>query len=155
LATFLGGGLRGVCYILDEPTMGLHPRDTDRLLRALRTLQERGNTVIVVEHDEAVIRHADWLLDIGPGAGREGGRLLAGGPSAQVLANPQSVTGTWLARRAGGPPARISEPSPSAGEPPALRIRNALHHNLKNLDVPIPLGRFVAITGVSGSGKSS
>jgi excinuclease ABC subunit A len=155
LATFLGGGLRGVCYILDEPTMGLHPRDTDCLLRALRTLQERGNTVVIVEHDEAVIRHADWLLDIGPGAGKDGGRLLAAGPAEEVLANPQSVTGTWLSRNAGGPPARISEPSVRAGEPPALRIRNARHHNLQNLDVTIPLGRLVAITGVSGSGKSS
>ncbi len=118
LATYLGGGLRGVCYILDEPTMGLHPRDTDRLLRALRVLQERGNTVVVVEHDEMMIRQADWLIDIGPGAGRDGGQLLAAGPTAEVLANPQSVTG----RSVGGSPARPKKSKTiRAGEPPALR----------------------------------
>jgi excinuclease ABC subunit A len=152
LATYLGGGLRSVCYILDEPTMGLHPRDTDRLLRAVRILQERGNTVLVVEHDEAVIRHADWLIDVGPGAGSDGGRLLAAGPTAEVLANPESVTG----RSAGGSSARwTAASSVRAGEPPALRIRGARHHNLKNIDVAIPLGCLVAVTGVSGSGKSS
>ena len=152
LATYLGGGLRGVCYILDEPTMGLHPRDTDRLVRALRVLQERGNTVVVVEHDELVIRHADWLIDIGPGAGRDGGRLLAAGPTAEVLANLESVTG----RSVGGSSARPTEPKIiRAGEPPALRIRGARHHNLKNIDVTIPLGRLIAVTGVSGSGKTS
>ncbi|MCI0682980.1 MAG: ATP-binding cassette domain-containing protein [Gemmataceae bacterium] len=158
LATYLGGGLRGVCYILDEPTMGLHPRDTERLLHALRNLQERGNTVVVVEHDETVIRAADWLLDIGPGAGRDGGQLLAAGPAADVLANPQAVTGKWLAaaRRAGGSPARLPlAPVIRAGEPPALTIRNARHHNLKSIDVAFPLGRFIAVSGVSGSGKSS
>lgn len=157
LATYLGGGLRGVCYILDEPTMGLHPRDTDRLLRALRNLQQRGNSIVVVEHDETVIREADWLLDIGPGAGRDGGLLLAAGPASEVLANPQSVTGTWLSRRAGS----VSDRSLAAihdqraSEPLALRIRGARHHNLKNIDVAFPLGRLIAVSGVSGSGKSS
>src|SRR5207302_819361 len=96
IATHLGGGLLGVCYVLDEPTMGLHPRDTERLLGALRGLQARGNTVLVVEHDETVIRHADYLVDIGPGAGKDGGRLLAAGTVAEVLANPASITAPYL-----------------------------------------------------------
>jgi excinuclease ABC subunit A len=165
LATYLGGGLRGVCYILDEPTMGLHPRDTDRLLHALRDLQSRGNSVVVVEHDEAVIRAADWLIDIGPGAGRDGGQLLAAGPTAEVLANPQSVTGKWLLRRPHAPREAgefQAERESSAGDQAlssrgarGLRIRGARHHNLKNIDVAFPLGRLIAVSGVSGSGKSS
>src|SRR5262249_8037169 len=96
LASHLGGGLLGVCYILDEPTIGLHPRDTDRLLDALRVLQERGNTLIVVEHDETVMRQADYLIDMGPGAGKNGGRVLASGTVAEVLASPASVTAPFL-----------------------------------------------------------
>jgi excinuclease ABC subunit A len=152
LATQLGGGLLGVCYILDEPTMGLHPRDTDRLIAALRGLQQRGNTVLVVEHDEAVMQAADYLVDIGPGAGKEGGRLLAAGMVAEVAANPSSVTGPYL--RGDIKPS----PSPQANvDPPfsSLVIRGARQHNLKNIDVAIPLGRLVCVTGVSGSGKST
>jgi excinuclease ABC subunit A len=159
LATHLGGGLLGVCYILDEPTIGLHPRDTDRLLSALRGLQERGNTVIMVEHDEAVIRQADYLVDLGPGAGRNGGRLMASGSVAEVLANPASVTGAYLSDQARGtdilvrPP--VGQECPTHHDAPRLIIRGARHHNLKNFDVTIPLSRLVCITGVSGSGKSS
>ena len=142
IATQLGGGLLGVCYVLDEPTMGLHPRDTQRLIDALRALQQRGNTVLVVEHDEAVIRQADFLVDIGPGAGKNGGHLLAAGTVAEVLANPVSVTAPYL---------------PHDRTPPTacLTVRGARHHNLKNIDVSFPIGRWTCLTGVSGSGKSS
>jgi excinuclease ABC subunit A len=153
LATHLGGGLLGVCYIVDEPTVGLHPRDTDRLLEALRALQQRGNTMIVVEHDEAVIRHADYLVDMGPGAGPQGGRIVAKGTLAEVLANPASVTAAFLRERqtSGGNIAWTTRQTPEQ----FLVIRGARHHNLKDIDVPIPLGRLVCVTGVSGSGKSS
>jgi excinuclease ABC subunit A len=152
LATHLGTGLLGVCYILDEPTVGLHPRDTGRLLGALRGLQQRGNTVVVVEHDEAVIRAADYLVDMGPGAGRDGGHILASGTVAQVLEAPRSVTAPYL--RAGARPPDASRPPPG---PPKewLKVYGARHHNLKNIDVAFPLGRLVCVTGVSGSGKSS
>jgi excinuclease ABC subunit A len=116
LASHLGAGLLGVCYILDEPTVGLHPRDTGRLIGALRGLQERGNTVIVVEHDEAVMREADYLVDMGPGAGKQGGRVLAAGTVAEVSANPASVTGPWLARRESV--AADVVPTPHPGPPP-------------------------------------
>ncbi len=162
IATQLGGGLLGVCYVLDEPTMGLHPRDTDRLLRALRGLQERGNTVLVVEHDETVIRQADYLVDIGPGAGKEGGHLLAAGTVAEVLANPASVTALYLRHGVGqtflsaGESGR-QERLPHVSTPPTtwLTVKGARHHNLKNIDVAFPIGRWTCLTGVSGSGKSS
>jgi excinuclease ABC subunit A len=151
LATHLGAGLLGVCYILDEPTVGLHPRDTDRLLAALRGLQRRGNTVVVVEHDEAVIRAADYLVDIGPGAGKDGGRILARGTVEEVLRDPHSVTAPYL--RPGG---REALSRPDLGPPGEwLAIHGARHHNLKGIDVAFPLGRLVCVTGVSGSGKSS
>ena len=156
LASHLGGGLLGVCYILDEPTIGLHPRDTGRLLDALRVLQERGNTLIVVEHDETVMRQADYLIDMGPGAGKNGGRVLASGTFAEVLANRASVTapylkGEWERKSAGAWSALRAPALPRS----TLVIRGARHHNLKNIDVAIPLGRLVCVTGVSGSGKSS
>jgi excinuclease ABC subunit A len=151
LATHLGGGLLGVCYVLDEPTMGLHPRDTGRLIAALRRLQERGNTVLVVEHDESVIRQADYLVDIGPGAGKDGGRLLAAGTLAEVLANPASVTAPYL-RGDRGP---MVCDAASGGAADWLSVRGARHHNLQNIDVAFPLGRWTCLTGVSGSGKSS
>lgn len=176
LATHLGGGLLGVCYILDEPTLGLHPRDTERLLAALRGLQAAGNTVIAVEHDAAVIRAADWLIDIGPGAGIHGGHLLAAGPVAEVFANPQSVTGQALRppapHRGNGAEgegaespaqpavaARVASPlTPGPvgrGEKGWITVRGARHHNLKNIDVAFPIARWTCLTGVSGSGKSS
>jgi excinuclease ABC subunit A len=149
LATHLGAGLLGVCYILDEPTVGLHARDTDRLIAALRGLQERGNTVIVVEHDAAVIRQADYLVDMGPGAGKNGGHVLAQGNVVAVQSNPRSATAPWLTR------AGICRPAgqrPKAGQ---IIIVGARHHNLKNITVEIPLGCLVCVSGVSGSGKSS
>jgi len=155
LATHLGGGLLGVCYILDEPTIGLHPRDTGRLLAALRELQRRGNTLIVVEHDETVIRQADYLIDMGPGAGPNGGRVLADGSVADVIANPASVTGKYLEPRLRFAPAAPQQRARNVNSVSKLTIRGARHHNLKNIDVTIPLGRLVCITGVSGSGKSS
>ncbi len=153
LATHLGGGLLGVCYVLDEPTLGLHPRDTDHLLQALRQLQQRGNTVVVVEHDEAVMRQADYLIDIGPGAGRHGGRLLASGTVAEVLRNPESLTAAYLrGDRSVSTGCEAVSAKPQAGH---VTIYGARHHNLKNIDVAIPLGRWTCLTGVSGSGKSS
>ena len=151
LATYLGGGLLGVCYILDEPTIGLHPRDTDRLIAALRGLQARGNTVVIVEHDEAVMRQADYLIDIGPGAGRDGGQVLASGTVPEVLNHPKSVTAPYLTRSR-LPPGRVK--TGVAGSE-VVTVYGARHHNLKNITVPLPLGKLVCLTGVSGSGKSS
>jgi excinuclease ABC subunit A len=154
LAARLGGGLRGVCFILDEPTLGLHPRDSERLIAALRVLQNRGNSLLVVEHDEAVMRHADYLVDLGPGAGPSGGRILAFGSFDEVKQNPDSVTAPYL-REARAP--RLLQAAgvlaPAAGS--SIVIRGARHHNLRNIDVEFPLDRLIAVTGVSGSGKSS
>jgi excinuclease ABC subunit A len=155
LATHLGAGLLGVCYILDEPTVGLHPRDTDQLLAALRGLERRGNTVIVVEHDAAVIRQADYLVDMGPGAGRDGGRIVARGSVAEVLANPGSVTAPYLRRGRPPPSAAPEGATRAARRTPRVMVFGARHHNLKNTDVAFPLGQLVCVTGVSGSGKSS
>lgn len=151
LASQLGAGLAGVLYVLDEPSIGLHAEDTGRLIRALERLRDLGNTVVVVEHDEEMIRAADWILDLGPGAGIHGGRLLAAGPLAQILGSADSPTGRWLA--GAGAPARLPQPLPAgAGE---LWVRGARAHNLANLDVRIPLGGLVCVTGPSGSGKST
>jgi excinuclease ABC subunit A len=155
LATHLGAGLLGVCYILDEPTVGLHPRDTGRLLTALRGLQRRGNTVIVVEHDEEVIRQADNLLDIGPGPGRHGGRLVAQGTVAEVLRNPDSVTAPFLREKKETDTGLVSSPLRSLSGKNNIVIHGARHHNLKGIDVTVPLGCLVCVTGVSGSGKTS
>ena len=155
LATHLGGGLFGVCYILDEPTMGLHPRDTACLIDALRGLQARGNTVVVVEHDESVMRQADWLIDIGPGAGRQGGRLLACGTVAAVLANPASVTARYLASEPESLAKRNDANFAHASGSDWLTVHGARHHNLRNITAAFPLGRWSCLTGVSGSGKSS
>jgi excinuclease ABC subunit A len=151
LAGQIGCGLVGVLYILDEPSIGLHPRDNERLLRSLKQLRDLGNTVVVVEHDEETMRAADHLVDFGPGPGVRGGEVVAAGSFADVIANPNSLTGQYLAGVK-----RIAIP---AKRRPAsetrLRIYGARHNNLKNIDVEIPLGLFVCITGVSGSGKSS
>ena len=151
LATQIGSGLMGVLYILDEPSIGLHQRDNARLIRTLLGLRDLGNTVIVVEHDEETIRTADWVLDIGPGAGEHGGNVVAEGPLEDILAAPGSITGAYLSgrRRIPLPPVRRT------ARREALVVRGAREHNLKDIDVRIPLGVFVAITGVSGSGKST
>ncbi|BAU56886.1 excinuclease ABC subunit A [Halorhodospira halochloris] len=151
LAASLGAGLQGVCYILDEPTIGLHARDNAMLLGALRELSDAGNTVVVVEHDEETIRAAEHLIDIGPGAGRYGGNVVAEGGVEDLIASEQSLTGRVLAK----PPEHPSRPRRSAPAPGSLVIRGAKRHNLQDIDVDIPLGRLVCVTGVSGSGKSS
>ncbi|MDB4887234.1 MAG: UvrABC system protein [Gemmatimonadetes bacterium] len=152
LATQIGSRLVGVLYILDEPSIGLHQRDNSRLLATLEQLRDLGNTVIVVEHDEETMRAADYLIDMGPGAGKHGGEIIASGTVDEVIANPQSITGKYLSGEL-----EIAVPAErrTPDEKRAIRIFNAREHNLRNVDVEIPLGLFVAITGVSGSGKST
>ena len=150
LATQIGSGLVGVCYILDEPSIGLHQRDNDKLLGALRNLQELGNTLIVVEHDEDTMLAADHIVDIGPGAGEHGGQVIAQGTAQEIMQIPESITGQY---RSG----RIQIPVPADRRKPTgwLTVKGAAENNLKNIDVKFPLGVFTCVTGVSGSGKSS
>lgn len=150
LATQIGSGLVGVCYILDEPSIGLHQRDNDKLLGALRNLQELGNTLIVVEHDEDTMLAADHIVDIGPGAGEHGGQVVAQGTAEEIMQIPESVTGQYLS-------GKIQIPVPDKRREPNgwLTVRGAAENNLKNIDVKFPLGVFTCVTGVSGSGKSS
>ncbi|MBI5203165.1 MAG: excinuclease ABC subunit UvrA, partial [Elusimicrobia bacterium] len=150
LATQIGSGLTGVLYVLDEPTIGLHPRDNTRLLLTLKRLRDIGNTLIVVEHDEETIRAADWVVDIGPGAGVHGGRVVASGTLPQVLANKESLTARYLRGDL-----VIDVPPRRKDATDYIVVRGAKQFNLKNIDVRIPVGRFVAVTGVSGSGKST
>ncbi|MGH8279643.1 MAG: excinuclease ABC subunit UvrA, partial [Gammaproteobacteria bacterium] len=152
LAAQLGSNLRGVCYILDEPSIGLHPRDNARLLATLTRLRDKGNTVVVVEHDEETMRAADHIVDLGPGAGRAGGRLVAEGTLATIKRNSESVTGRYLAHPLRHP---LNGRTAVKRTDPRLVIRAASLHNLKSIDVPIPLGRLTCVTGVSGSGKST
>jgi excinuclease ABC subunit A len=152
LAAQLGSNLRGVCYILDEPTIGLHPRDNRMLLRTLHALEAKGNTVVVVEHDEDTIRHAEHIIDLGPGAGTNGGRLVAEGTLKDVMRVPESLTGQFL-REPLSHPLPLNRRLPEDGR--RLEIVGATLHNLKNLRVKFPLGRLVCVTGVSGSGKST
>ena len=152
LAAQLGSNLRGVCYILDEPTIGLHPRDNARLLRTLAMLRAKGNSVVIVEHDEATIRAADHIIDLGPGAGVHGGRVVVAGSLARVQRSRRSVTGRTL-REPLRHPLRGERRNPDKAK--ALRIVAACEHNLKHIDVRIPLGRLTCVTGVSGSGKST
>ncbi|HUG91078.1 MAG TPA: hypothetical protein VML55_09605 [Planctomycetaceae bacterium] len=180
LAGCLGSGLTGVCYILDEPTIGLHPRDTGRLIATLSELRDQGNTVIVVEHDLDTIRRADHVIDLGPGAGPEGGRIVAAGPPGAIERSADSITGRFLRRNGAGftdfnsgsaladferPPAgsvEICKPDPPGiqkalfeEEAPCLTLAGVRTHNLRDLTVAFPLGKLVCVTGVSGSGKSS
>lgn len=151
LATQIGSSLVGVLYILDEPSIGLHQRDNSKLIATLKRLRDLGNTVIVVEHDEETMEAADWLIDIGPGAGIHGGTVVAAGTPAQVMANPDSLTGAYLSGRMRIPVPQTRRP----GNGRFLSVRGACQNNLKHLNVDIPLGCFVCVTGVSGSGKSS
>ena len=151
LATQIGSSLMGVLYILDEPSIGLHQRDNDKLLDTLRNLRDIGNTLVVVEHDEDTMRAADYLIDIGPGAGVHGGEVVAAGTPEEVAANPRSLTGMYLSRKK-----LIHTPRQRrSGNGNFLTVRGARENNLKNIDVSIPLGTFTCVTGVSGSGKSS
>ena len=150
LATQIGSGLVGVAYILDEPSIGLHQRDNDKLLGTLIHLRDLGNSVIVVEHDEDTMRAADYIVDIGPGAGRNGGEVVATGTAADIMACKDSLTGAYLS-------GRIKIPVPAKRRKPTgwITVKGARENNLKNIDVDIPLGVFTCVTGVSGSGKSS
>ena len=150
LATQIGSGLVGVAYILDEPSIGLHQRDNDKLLKTLEHLRDLGNSVIVVEHDEDTMRAADCIVDIGPGAGEHGGNVVAVGTAAQIMKCKESITGAYLS-------GRIKIPVPKERRSPTgwIKIRGARENNLKNIDVDVPLGIMTCVTGVSGSGKSS
>ncbi|WP_159567814.1 excinuclease ABC subunit UvrA [Streptococcus halichoeri] len=151
LATQIGSNLSGVMYILDEPSIGLHQRDNDRLIDSLKKMRDLGNTLIVVEHDEDTMMQADWLIDVGPGAGEFGGEIIASGTPKQVAKNKKSITGQYLSGKKA-----ISVPSQRrAGNGRFIEIKGASEHNLKDLDVRFPLGKFIAVTGVSGSGKST
>jgi excinuclease ABC subunit A len=152
LATQIGAGLVGVLYVLDEPSIGLHQRDNQRLIETLVRLKDLGNTLIVVEHDEDTIQVADWVVDIGPGAGEHGGQVVHSGPVPELLTNEHSVTGQYLSGRRQIPVPPIRRPRTTGRE---LKVVGAREHNLRNIDVTFPLGLFVAVTGVSGSGKST
>jgi excinuclease ABC subunit A len=152
LATQIGSGLVGVLYVLDEPSIGLHQRDNRRLIETLERLRDLGNMLIVVEHDEDTIRHADWVVDIGPGAGEHGGEIVVSGPVADLVASDRSLTGAYISGRRSIPVPDIRL-QPTRGR--ALVVEGAREHNLRNLDVSFPLGCFIAVTGVSGSGKST
>jgi excinuclease ABC subunit A len=150
LATQIGSQLVGVLYILDEPSIGLHQRDNDKLIGTLMRLRDLGNTVLVVEHDEQMMREADWLVDMGPGAGEHGGHVVAEGPATKVERTKGSVTGDFLSRRR-----EIAVPDRRSEDLGAFCVRGASMHNLKGIDVEFPVGKFVCVTGVSGSGKST
>lgn len=149
LASLLGSGLTGVLYVLDEPTTGLHPHDNAKLLKTMRKIQEMGNTVLIIEHDMHIVKHADYILDIGPGGGSQGGQIVATGTPADIMACKKSVTGKHLTKKP------TINTNPSGYNNSALTIRGAREHNLKNIDVSIPINQFVVLTGVSGSGKST
>src|SRR5207342_3514778 len=140
----------GVLYILDEPSIGLHQRDNNRLIATLERLRDLGNTVLVVEHDEQMMRAADWLVDMGPGAGEHGGHVVAEGTAKAVAKVSGSVTGTFLSGQR-----RIEVPRRREDDRGWFRVLGAREHNLKGIDVEFPIGKFVAVTGVSGSGKST
>ena len=151
LATQIGSGLMGVLYICDEPTIGLHPADIHRLIETMKRLRDLGNTILIVEHDEAMMRAADYIIDMGPGAGEHGGQIVATGTLADIMRQTESITGQYLSRVKQIPLPQGRRP----GSGKALTIKGAQENNLKNIDVTIPLGKFVCISGVSGSGKST
>jgi excinuclease ABC subunit A len=163
LASQIGTGLTGVLYILDEPTIGLHQRDNRRLIETLKNLQEKGNTVVVVEHDRDVMLAADYILDFGPGAGQHGGKIVAMGTPEELMKNSKSITGKYLSRKKDvvreNPPVTerqyVSVDEVNTSKVQSIRVTGASHHNLQNLDVEFPLNKFVCIAGVSGSGKST
>ena len=150
LATQIGSGLVGVAYIMDEPSIGLHQNDNDKLLATLKHLRDLGNTLIVVEHDEDTMRAADYVVDIGPGAGEHGGQVIATGTAEDIMKNPNSITGKYLS-------GEIKIPVPKTRRKPKgfLKVVGAKENNLKNIDVKVPIGVLTCVRGVSGSGKSS
>ena len=148
LAAQLGSNLQGVCYVLDEPTIGLHPRDNRILLDALARLEGNGNTLVVVEHDDDTIRRASHIIDIGPGAGVRGGRVVAQGSAQDLIDAPESVTGRYLAHPLKHP---LQGRRPVEADTPMIQIRGARLHNLRHVDAQIPVGRLSVVTGVSGS----
>lgn len=150
LASILGSGLTGVLYVLDEPTSGLHSRDTGKIIKVLRRLRDMGNTVIVIEHDVEMMKAADYIIDFGPGAGKQGGQIVACGNAQEIINCAASITGKYLQLNVGKPKRKKTQDGNSY-----VRIRNANANNLKNIDIDIPLGKLVAVSGVSGSGKSS
>ena len=149
LATQIGSGLVGVLYVLDEPTIGLHPRDNQKLIQTLKRLRDLGNTVIVVEHDAETMKNSDYLIDMGPGAGEKGGEVIAIGTPVEIMCNQKSLTGQYLSGKK-----EIPIPLERKNPQEWLVIRGARANNLKNIDVKIPLGVMVGLTGVSGSGKA-
>lgn len=151
LATQIGSNLSGVLYVLDEPSIGLHQRDNDRLIASLKKMRDLGNTLIVVEHDEDTMMEADWLIDVGPGAGALGGQIVASGTPKQVAKSKQSITGQYLSGRKAIPVPQERR----SGNGRFIQVKGAKEHNLQNIDVTFPLGTFIAVTGVSGSGKST
>ena len=151
LATQIGSGLVGVLYVLDEPSIGLHQRDNHRLIETLVRLRDLGNTLIVVEHDEDTIRTADWVVDIGPGAGEHGGQIVVSGTVSELIANSESITGQYLSGSRGIDVPAVRRPQ----ERGWITIKGAREHNLQNVSARFPLGNFVCVTGVSGSGKST
>ena len=151
LATQIGSHLSGVLYVLDEPSIGLHQRDNDRLIASLKAMRDLGNSLIVVEHDEDTMRASDYLIDIGPGAGIHGGEVVAAGTPAEVMENPDSITGAYLSGRK-----QIAIPETrKKGNGLCLEVVGACENNLKDVTVKFPLGKLIVVTGVSGSGKSS
>ncbi len=150
LGSQIGTGLTGVLYVLDEPTVGLHQRDTQRLIKTLKKLRDLGNTVVVVEHDQEILEACDWIIDFGPGAGKNGGKITATGTPEQIKKNKNSLTGKYLSSRK-----RVSQKAPQKKSGQEITISGCTEHNLKNLTVSFPLKRFVCVTGVSGSGKST
>jgi excinuclease ABC subunit A len=152
LATQIGSGLVGVLYVLDEPSIGLHQRDNVRLIETLTRLRDLGNTLIVVEHDEETIRAADWVVDIGPGAGEHGGHVVVSGSYQDLIDSPESITGAYLSGRKAIEIPSVRRPIDAKRK---LTIKGAKENNLKDIEVSVPLGVFVSVTGVSGSGKST
>jgi excinuclease ABC subunit A len=156
LTTALGTSLVNTLFVLDEPSIGLHPRDMRRVINVMKRLRDAGNTLLVVEHDPQIMIEADRIVDLGPGAGEHGGRIVCYGTPAEVMAHPQSATGAWLAGRRSLPPLRASDAAPAAAAAAgAIRLYGAAEHNLRHIDVELPLHRLVCLTGVSGSGKST
>ena len=151
LATQIGSSLMGVLYVCDEPSIGLHPLDDERLILTLKRLRDLGNTVLIVEHDEATMRAADYIVDMGPGAGEAGGRVVAAGPPSTIMDHPESMTGAYLSGRRSIPMPPVRRP----GNGDVLKVLGATEHNLRDIDAEFPLGTFICVTGVSGSGKST